>query len=123
MLNMYSDHYRLIANHADGARARRFRMRPKRLPRKVSPETGTRVEPKGPRELLELLERSHAEALRVARATGLARDQRVAWEANQRLEDHRRTTLLANWTLGCRERDGGFDSALRSKGHATGATP
>lgn len=64
-------------------------MRPKRLPRKINPETGTRVLPKDPHELLELLEQSNAEAMRVARATGLERDRRVALEAYQRLEAER----------------------------------
>lgn len=52
MLNMYSDHYRLIANHVDGARGRRFRMRSKPKAQKTSKS----CEPMGPKEILHGLE-------------------------------------------------------------------
>ncbi len=91
MLNMYSDHYRLTANHVDGARARRFRIGAKRKPRAPITTTGPARVPKEPRALLDLLKESCVEAERVALTTGFQRHLRLAELAQERVEEFRKT--------------------------------
>lgn len=85
MLNMYSDHYKLKAHHVDGASRRRFRIRPKWTTRKPNMTGEQTVVPKDPDQLLELLAQSCAEAERVAQATALERDWRLAQMARERV--------------------------------------
>ena len=89
MLNMYSDHYRLTANHVDGARGRRFRIRAKGLPKKRNTTSKPTDEPKDAQVLLVLLQESCAEAERVAGTTRLERDYRLAMAARRRFEEFR----------------------------------
>ena len=98
MLNMYSDHYRLTANHVDGARARRFRIRARGKSRKVAKTPEPSSAPKDAELILGLLEKSCADAEGVAQTTGLQRHLRLAEQARQRLNDHAKAMHSATWT-------------------------
>ena len=97
MLNMYSDHYRLTANHVDGARARRFRIRAKSKPSKANNTREPSSVPKNAEVVLGLLEKSYADAQRIARTTGLQRHLKLAEHAGKRLNDHSKAMHSANW--------------------------
>jgi hypothetical protein len=97
MLNMYSDHYRLTANHVDGARTRRFRMRARGKLRKTIKTCETSSVVQDEQILLGLLEKSYADAERVAQTTALQRHLKLAEQAKQRLNDHAKAMHSANW--------------------------
>ena len=96
MLNMYSDHYRLTANHVDGARARRFRIRARGKPRKTIKTREPSSVARDEQMLLGLLEKSCADAERLAQTTALQRHLKLAEQAKQRLNDHAKAMHSAN---------------------------